>query len=219
MELSAAIVGCGPRGIDHGAALQQVEGISLVGLCDLDESRRQRAAAELDVPAFTDAAELISGTAAEVVVVATQPRGRAELIAPIVASESVRAVVVEKPLALSMSEAEEIVAAADRAGVQLTVCHQLRCTPHFIALQEAIERGDLGTIEFIRALAYGHLLDQGAHLVDAVRALSGGRRVLWAMSQGGAELAARPSCGPRGTGGPGVDDPPPRPRGRRSLHA
>jgi predicted dehydrogenase len=173
-----------------------------VGLCDIDESRRQRAAAELDVPAFSDAAELISRTAAEVVVVATQPRGRAELIAPIVANESVRAVVVEKPLALSMSEAEEIVAAADRAGVQLTVCHQLRCTPHFIALQEAIEHGDLGTIEFIRALAYGHLLDQGAHLVDAVRALSGGRRVLWAMSQGGAELARSSHADPGELGVP-----------------
>jgi len=105
-----------------------------------------------------------------------------------VSSESVRAVVVEKPLALGMGEAEEIVAAADRAGVQLTVCHQLRCTPHFVALQQSIESGELGAVEFIRALSYGHLLDQGAHLVDAARALTGGRRVTWAMSHGGGDL-------------------------------
>jgi len=156
-------------------------------------SRRERAGPDLDTPVYADAGELISATRPEIVVVATQPDGRADLIGPIAASESVRAIVVEKPLALSMSEAEEIVDAADRAGVQLTVGHQLRSTPHFVALQESIEKGGLGTIEFIRGLAYGHLLDQGTHLVDAMRALSGGRRVVWAMSQGGADLSAAPS--------------------------
>jgi predicted dehydrogenase len=192
VELSAAIVGCGPRGIDHGSALREAEGISLVGVGDLVASRRERAEAELDVPAYADAGELVSATRPEIVVVATQPDARAELIGPIAASECVRAIVVEKPLALSMSEGEEIVAAADRAGVQLTVCHQLRTTPHFVALQESIENGELGRIEFIRALSYGHLLDQGAHLVDAARALTGGRRVVWAMSQAGGNLSPGP---------------------------
>jgi predicted dehydrogenase len=197
VELSAAIVGCGPRGVDHGSALREVEGVSLVGVCDLVESRRERAGGELGVRAYSDVPELISGVRPEIVVVATQPAGREELIAPIAASETVRAIVVEKPLALSMSEAEEMVAAADRAAVQLTVCHQLRFTPHFLALQESIERGHLGTIEFIRALSYGHLLDQGDHLVDGIRALTGGRRVLWAMSRGDVETAASDEEGRR----------------------
>ena len=189
MELTAAIVGCGPRGIDHGSALREAEGISLVGVCDLAASRREQAAAELGVRGHADVERLISTAEPDVVVVATRPDVRAQLVASIVAAASVRAVVVEKPMALSMSEAEGMVAAADRAGVQLTVCHQLRCTPHFVALQTAIERGELGSIEFIRALSYGHLLDQGDHLVDAARAVAGGRRFLWAMSQGGAGLA------------------------------
>jgi predicted dehydrogenase len=196
VELSAAIVGCGRRGIDHGTALSDVDGVSLAGACDLVESRRKRAEAELGVPIYSDAEELISATRPEIVVIATQPDARADLVLPIATSEAVRAIVVEKPLALNMREAEEMVAAADRAGVQLAVGHQLRFTPHFISLQESIERGELGTIEFIRALSYGHLLDQGTHLVDAARALSGGRRVLWAMSQGGADLSASP--GPDG---------------------
>jgi predicted dehydrogenase len=190
VELSAAIVGCGPRGVAHGLALAQVEGISLSGVCDLARPARERAAAELGVSAYDEVSELLAAVAPDVAIVATQPRGRAELIAAIVATESVRAVVVEKPLALSMSEAAEIVAAADRAQVRLSVCHQLRFTPHFRALQESVERGDLGTIEFIRGLAYGHLLDQGDHLVDGARALTGGRRFTWAMSQGGAALAS-----------------------------
>jgi predicted dehydrogenase len=174
--------------MEHAAALDEVEGISLTGLCDILESRRDQAARALDVPGYADAGELIDVTHPDIVVVATPPDVRAGLIVPIAESESVRAIVVEKPLALSMSEAEAIVAVADRAGVRLTVGHQLRFAPHFIALQDAIENGELGTIEFIRALSYGDLLDQGPHLVDAARALTGGRRVLWSMSQQGPML-------------------------------
>ncbi len=188
MELTAAIVGCGARGTEHAAALAEVEGVSLTGVCDRAESSRDRASAELGVPGFAEVSELLTSTRPEIVVVATPPDVRIDVIVPAAKSESVRAIVVEKPLALTMSEAEGIVAAADRAGVQLTVGHQLRFAPHFIALQEAIEKGELGTVEFIRALSYGHLLEQGPHLVDAARALSGGRRILWAMSQRGAEL-------------------------------
>jgi predicted dehydrogenase len=192
VELSAAIVGCGPRGLEHAAALREVDGVSLVGVCDLAESRREFAATDLGIPGYEDAGELIDATRPEIVVVATAPELRADVIVPITAHESVRAIVVEKPLALSIGEAEEIVAAADHATVQIAVGHQLRFAPHFVALQEAIEGGELGTVEFIRGLCYGDLLDQGPHLVDALRALTGGRTVLWAMSQRGTELAVPP---------------------------
>jgi predicted dehydrogenase len=195
--LTAAIVGCGPRGIDHAVAIGEVDGVSLAAFADLVQARRERAQAEFGVPAYGEASEMLSATNPEIVVVATPHDVRGELIGRIATGESVSAIVVEKPLALSMTAAEEMVAACDRAGVQLSVGYQLRFVPHFIALKEAIDSGELGSIEFIRGLSYGHLLDQGPHLVDAVRALTGGRRVLWAMSQRGAALTPADAPGDR----------------------
>ncbi len=197
VSLTAAIVGYGPRGIDHAVALGEVEGVSLGGVADLAEPRRARAHAELGVPAYADAVELLAAVDPEIVVVATPHNVRGELVGRIATAPPVRAIVVEKPLALSMAEAEGMVAAADRAGVQLMVGYQLRFVPHFVALKEAIDSGELGTIEFIRALSYGHLLDQGPHLIDAARCLTGGRRVLWAMSQRGAALTPAAAPGDR----------------------
>jgi predicted dehydrogenase len=171
--------------MEHAQALGEVEGVSLEGVADLDATRRERGGSELGVNAYADAGELLSAVRPEIVVVATPHDVRGELVGEIAAAGCVRAIVVEKPLALRMAEARGMVEAADRAGVQLIVGYQLRFAPHFIALQEAAESGELGSIEFIRGASYGRLLDQGPHLVDAARCLTGGRRILWAMSQRG----------------------------------
>ena len=96
---------------------------------------------------------------------------------------------VEKPLAHSIAEGEAMVEACDTEGVLLTVGHQLRFVPSFLALKQVIDSGELGSIEFVRGSCFGHLLDQGPHLIDTIRWLTGGRRVQWAMSQGGQDVA------------------------------
>ncbi|MFL5907142.1 MAG: Gfo/Idh/MocA family protein, partial [Solirubrobacterales bacterium] len=197
MALTAGIVGCGPRGIDHAVALGEVDGVDLGGMVDLAAERCERAQAELGVPAYAETGELLSGIRPEIVVVATPHDVRSEVVEEIAASDFVRAIVVEKPLALTMAEAESMVETCDGAGVQLSVGYQLRFVPHFIALQEAVDSGELGTIEFIRASSYGHLLDQGPHLIDAARCLTGDRRVLWAMSQRGGALTPAQAPGDR----------------------
>jgi UDP-N-acetylglucosamine 3-dehydrogenase len=189
----AAVVGCGPRGRDHAEALRAAEGIELVGVADRAAERRETIATELGVPAHAGLAELLDAAAPELLVVATPPSGRAELVEIAAGADGVRAIVVEKPLALRLPEARSMVEGCERHGVLLTVGHQLRFCPELIAVREAIERGDLGELELIRAIGFGNLLDQGPHLVDAVLWLAGERRVLWAMSQrGDAATAGRP---------------------------
>jgi predicted dehydrogenase len=185
VTLTAAIVGYGRRGEEHAAALRQVEGVSLGGITDPAETRRDLAEADLDVPAFAKLGELLREVRPELVLVVTPADVRLEPVERITQSDSVRAIMVEKPLAQTMAEAEAMVAACDRESVVFTVGHQLRFVPSFLALKEVIDSGELGAIEFIRGSCFGDLLDQGPHLIDAIRWLTGGRRVLWAMSQGG----------------------------------
>ncbi|MFL5906580.1 MAG: hypothetical protein ACJ75Z_03150 [Solirubrobacterales bacterium] len=56
MDMTAGIVGCGPRGIDHAVALGEVDGVDLGGMVDLATERRERAQAELGVTAYAETA-------------------------------------------------------------------------------------------------------------------------------------------------------------------
>jgi predicted dehydrogenase len=187
VSLRAAIVGFGRRAEEHAAALTQVGGVSLDGIADPSEGRRA-VAKQAGLPAFAVLGELLSEIRPEIVLVTTPADVRLEPVAEAASAPSVGAIMVEKPFSHSMEEAEEMLAACEREGVLLTVGHQLRFAPPLIALREAIQAGELGTVEHIRASCFGHLLDQGPHLVDAVRFVTGGRRAQWAMSQGGEGL-------------------------------
>ncbi len=181
----AAVVGCGPRGLEHAQAMTRQEGTQLVAVADVSEPARREASESLGVAGYPDIDALLADVSPEIVSIVTPPHVRLPLVERAAASPDVYGIAVEKPLALSMPEAEGMVSLCDRERVLLVVCHQLRFVPHFVALKEAIDQGAIGRVEFLRAACYGDLLDQGPHLLDAIRWLSGGPRVLWAMSQRG----------------------------------
>jgi len=133
------------------------------------------------VEVFGSIAELIDRRSPEMVVIATPPSGRTELVEE-AAATGIRAIVAEKPLSLELEQAERQLNACDRAGVLLAVSHQSRYSAQFVRVKEAIDAGDLGRIELLRGVCFGPLMDQGNHLVDALRWFAGSE-VAWVMSQ------------------------------------
>ncbi len=181
--LRAVVVGCGPRGIEHARALGGIHDLKLVAVVDRSAEAVRHAAATLDVPGYSAAEELISEARPDIVVIATPTAGRAELIERVAALPGVRAIVAEKPMALTMREAERMVAVCEDRGILLTVSHQWRFSRELEAMKAALDAGEVGAVEFLRGSCYGNLLRQGIHLLDAMRWLSGGREILWVMSQ------------------------------------
>ena len=185
--LRVAVAGCGPRGIVHGDAAASVDGLELIGVADTDRARADEAGRTLGAPAHGSVAELVAATEPEVVVVATPATGRAALIEELLDGSALRGLLVEKPLALKLGEAEAIVEACERCEVTLAVGHQTRFSVPFARLRETIISGELGEVEFVRAVGYGNLLDQGNHVIDTLRWLLGDE-VAWVMSQAERDL-------------------------------
>lgn len=183
MALRAALIGCGPRGAEHAHAIRRSHCISLAGVCDRDPVVLAPAIRSLEVPGYASVAELCQRTAPQIVIIATPPRLRAAIVREVVEHSSVRAVVIEKPLALTFADAQAIVEACASHSILGVVCHQLRHAPEFVTLKQAIDAGDIGNIEFLRGICYGNLLNQGIHLIDLMRWLAGHRLVRWVMSQ------------------------------------
>jgi UDP-N-acetyl-2-amino-2-deoxyglucuronate dehydrogenase len=167
-------------------------GAHLVGVGHPNPARDAAIAAEFGAPRL-DPEALLAHPEVDIVCVCT-PSGRhaAEAIA---AARAGKHVLVEKPMALSLADADAMIAAAEGAGVRLGVALQRRAEPHFQQLQAAVAAGELGeltlgmvSMPYYRAQAYydqaawrgtwaqdggGVLMNQGIHLIDLLLWLMG----------------------------------------------
>ena len=141
-----AIVGCGRIAKRHAELLGsgQIAGAKLVAVCDLLADRAQAFAAKYDVPGFTSVANLLEKSDADVITVLTPSGSHAAL--SIEASSAGRHVIVEKPMALTLADADAMIRAADEAGNQLFVVKQNRFNVPVVKAREALEAGRFGKL-------------------------------------------------------------------------
>ncbi len=182
--LSVALIGYGPRGQEHASAIQAVPGFLLAGISDEQEDRRNKAAKQANVATSKNFRTLVREISPEVVVVATQPQGRAALCEEIFeVASGLKALLIEKPFAVSLRDAVYLRDQCQKRGISLIVGHQLRFCPEFVLLKKTIEEGEIGRAEFVRGTCFGNLLDQGTHILDLICWLFGKHRVQWVQSQ------------------------------------
>jgi predicted dehydrogenase len=96
------------------------------------------------------------------------------------AEAGARGVLMEKPLARSLEEADEIVATCERTGMKMAMCHQTRYSPRLAAVRELIAAGRIGDLLELRARGKEDtrgggedLMVLGTHLMDLMRCLAG----------------------------------------------
>ncbi len=157
----AIVVGTGFGLRVHVPALRAA-GFEVAALVGRDAERTTRRAARVGVPAGFDSLDAaLRATDAEVVTIATPPDTHAELAGLAVAAG--RHVICEKPLALSVDQAEAMTKAADAAGVVALVGTEFRWDPAVEAVRAAIAAGRIGrphTVTVVRS--YPILADAGA---------------------------------------------------------
>lgn len=144
-ELKFALLGCGRISKKHIDAIRAAENAALVAVCDTNAARAQAIAAQLGVPAFTDLDEMLSTVPAIDIVNILTPTGYHAEHAVKVASYS-KHIVVEKPMALRLEDADQMILACDRAGVRLFVVKQNRYNLPVQHLRNALEAGRFGKL-------------------------------------------------------------------------
>jgi UDP-N-acetyl-2-amino-2-deoxyglucuronate dehydrogenase len=187
-----ALVGCGRISRNHLDAIARVEGLELVSVADIDLARAEAVGAEQGVPAFGALDEMLGTVESDLVAICT-PSG---LHPPhgIVAARTGRHVLTEKPMAISLSGADDLVQACDEAGVHLFVVKQNRLNPAIQLLRRAIDKGRFGriysantTVRWTRPQEYydaepwrgtwefdgGAIMNQASHYVDLMQWLVG----------------------------------------------
>ena len=138
------IVGTGGMGTGHANTMQRIEECELVAVCDIVPEVAESVGEEFNVPYMTDYKVLIARDDVDAVMVATPHYFHPEIV--IHALENGKAVISEKPIAVTGAGADGMVEAAQRTGVPFGVMHQSRALPAWRAAAEVVKAGRLGEI-------------------------------------------------------------------------
>jgi myo-inositol 2-dehydrogenase/D-chiro-inositol 1-dehydrogenase len=143
--VAVGLIGAGAIGAFHGETLaRRLSGARLVGVADPAPGAAERLAASLGADrATTDPAELLTDPAVGAVLIAAPARFHADLVEA--AAEAGKAVFCEKPMALTLADADRAIAAAQAAGVALQVGFNRRFDRSFRAAHDLVTAGRLGT--------------------------------------------------------------------------
>ncbi len=187
-----ALVGCGRISANHFEALSHIDGLDLVAVCDVVEERARSAGEAWNVPWFTSYELMLATVPCDIVTIAT-PSGMHPHHGAM-AARAGKHVVSEKPMAITLSAADELVQACDDAGVQLFVVKQNRLNATIQLLKRALDKGRFGrlymvnaTVRWTRPQEYydqakwrgtwefdgGAFMNQASHYVDLVQWLMG----------------------------------------------
>lgn len=153
--ITVGIVGLGRAGwYLHLEPIKDIGGFKIVSVADPAQERRAEAMESTGCQGFESLDELLAGSDAEVVVIATPSSLHYSDAMKVL--HAGRHCVLEKPIAMNYAEAEEIVALAEAKGLKLFVYHPYLHQPEYYHFRKVIERGVLGPIFNIRILRGGY---------------------------------------------------------------
>ena len=133
--MRAVVVGVGHLGKHHARILAALPGVTLAGVVDTDIERASQVAAERETKAYADVS-LVPGKI-DVAVVAVPTESHARIARALI--ESGVHTLVEKPIAQTVAEADDLIAAAKSRGVVLAVGHSERFNPAVMAARPHVK--------------------------------------------------------------------------------
>jgi len=144
VKTRVAVIGCGAWGTQHARVYQELDSTELAAVCDLDEARAKTVADRYGVDAYTEYGRLLERRDVEAVSICTPTVTHAEVA--LWAIEAGKHILIEKPMTNLVSEAEEVIRAAEKAGVKLMVGFVERFNPAVRKTVELIKAGEIGEV-------------------------------------------------------------------------
>ncbi len=151
--LKVAVVGVGAMGRNHARIFAEMPQTRLAAVADLDTEAAGQVARTYKAEAYADFEKMLAVERPDVVSVAAPTRLHRPVAAAALAAGS--HVFVEKPLALSVSDGQIILDAAQRARRKLAVGHIERFNPAVVELKRLLDEGQLGRIFQLRSRRVG----------------------------------------------------------------
>ncbi len=190
-----ALIGCGRISPNHIAAAK-ANGLNMVAICDIEpanmEDKKLKFELSDDVKQYTDYKVMLETEKPELVAIATESGKHAAIALDCI--EAGCNLIIEKPIALSLEDADMIIQKAEEKGVKVCACHQNRFNKSIQKIRDAVEKKRFGKmfygtahIRWCRDYEYYHraswrgtweqdggaLMNQCIHNIDLLRWMMG----------------------------------------------
>ncbi len=190
------IIGCGNvTEVKSGPGFQKARNSELVAVMRRNSKLAENYAKRHHVPKWYDDADmLIHDPDVDAVYIATPPSSHMQYTLEV--AKAGKPVYVEKPMACSFTECQQMIDACEKAAVPLFVAYYRRALPRFLKLKAIIERGDIGEVRAVNVRFYqkpskadqsgeynwrvdpeiagcGYFCDLGSHIIDLLQYLLG----------------------------------------------
>ncbi|MEK7234399.1 MAG: Gfo/Idh/MocA family oxidoreductase [Elusimicrobiota bacterium] len=143
-KIRFALVGCSSVAKKHLESLRQLDSAEIAAVCDLNAVLAEKTGREYGVPHYQDYRSMLEKENVDVVTVLTPSGDHAERVLDLV--KFGKHIVVEKPMALRLEDADAMIHACDTAGIKLFVVKQNRYNVPVRALRAAIDAGRFGRL-------------------------------------------------------------------------
>lgn len=143
-KLGTAVIGTGFWGKNHARIFKELEETELMAVCDVNAERAKAVAKQFDAKPYTNAGKMLKRKDIEAVSICTW--------STILAKEALKAlkarkhVLVEKPMAINVKQAEKLLETAEKEGLHLTVGFLMRFIPGVRHIKKAIEDKRIGDV-------------------------------------------------------------------------
>ena len=169
----------------YAACLKQLAEVEFIGIADDDTARAKKMGKQFGVKAYPSYEEMLASDVDAVIVCSENVKHRKHAV---LAAQSEKHVMCEKPLATTKEDAEAIVEVCKRSGVKLQMAFPCRYHPAFQALKASVSAGDLGKILAVKGTNQGicpggwfvdpelsgggAVMDHTVHVIDLIRNLT-----------------------------------------------
>ncbi len=201
--LKFVLVGCGRIAKRHSELLgyKEIEGAELVGVCDKVSTKAEDIGKRFNIPYFDDMHTMLSTVKCDVIVILTESGYHAQHVTEL--AEYKKHIVVEKPMALTLEDADMMIEACAKNNIKLFVVKQNRFNVPVRKLREALTLGRFGKlvlgtvrVRWCRNQAYydqdswrgtwaldgGVLTNQASHHIDLLEWMMGDVESVFAKS-------------------------------------
>jgi len=180
MTLKTVVIGVGSMGVNHARINWELPDVELVGVADFNHETAEKVAKKYGTKPFYSHIELLDELKPDAVTLAVPTVYHHDIALDIIEREI--PLLIEKPIAFTIKEGQEIIDAAKEKGVKLMVGHIERFNPAIMALKEFISQGELGRIFQMdahrqgpfpaRIADVGVVVDLAVHDLDVMRFVS-----------------------------------------------